>query len=235
MYNKNENKTEFDEYAEEYASYIRDSLPPGIGDVNKFSRIKVWHICNEIKKRLCSFPEIEILDAGCGVGITDEYLKSHFPRITGLDISTKSLNLAKKRNPELKYIHYSGGDFPFSPNQFDVVFAICVVHHVPPNKWESFFCNIHRVLKPGGILIIFEHNPWNPLTRWIVSRCELDKDAVLISAPICKTQAQGVGFKNLQTKYILHAPIENESWSQLEDLIFSRVPFGAQYLVSAKK
>ena len=37
-----------------------------------------------------------------------------------------------------------------------------------------------RVLRPGGIAAIFEHNPLNPLTRRVVSNCVFDEDAVLL-------------------------------------------------------
>ena len=41
---------------------------------------------------------------------------------------------------------------------------------------------MRRVVRPGGLLCIIEHNPFNPLTRLAVVRCEFDRDAVLLPA-----------------------------------------------------
>ena len=70
-----------------------------------------------------------------------------------------------------------------SSGSFDVVFAMCVWHHIPPNQWTNFISELSRVLSQEGLLLVYEHNPLNPLTRRVVSRCAFDKDAVLLSLP----------------------------------------------------
>ena len=60
---------------------------------------------------------------------------------------------------------------PVPDASVDVVFAICVVHHVPPAHWGAFAAEMARVLRPGGVAAIFEHNPLNPVTRRVVSNC----------------------------------------------------------------
>ena len=226
---------QFDGYAEEYARHVTDALPPGVGEVDKFARIKVWHLRRELARLGLTRPDLSILDAGCGIGITDSFLKAHFSNITGLDISQKSIEVAKAKNPELAYSRYDGGQFPFEESRFDIAFAMCVVHHIPPAEWPVFFANMFRVIKPGGVLLIYEHNPWNPLTRWVVSRCEFDCDAVLIDAPQCARQAAEAGFSDLRSKFILFAPFEPPAWSRVEEALFSGIPIGAQYQLSACK
>ena len=98
-----------------------------------------------------------------------------------MDVSDSSIELARTRNPEIDYHHSADGKLPFESASFDVVFAICVWHHVPPDQWTTFISELSRVTVPNGLLLIYEHNPWNPLTRLVVSRCAFDEDAVLVS------------------------------------------------------
>ena len=60
--------------------------------------------------------------------------------------------------------------------------AVCVYHHVEPGDRAPLTAEIRRVLKPGGMLAIIEHNPLNPVTRAVVKRIPLDRDAQLLSA-----------------------------------------------------
>jgi hypothetical protein len=55
-----------------------------------------------------------------------------------------------------------------------------VLHHVPPADREALLARVATKLAPGGKLVVFEHNPWNPLTRKVVAECAFDADAVLL-------------------------------------------------------
>ena len=74
-----------------------------------------------------------------------------------------------------------GTALPFTKEIFDLVLAICVFHHIPPSERPYVMREIHRILRPGGIVAVFEHNPLNPLTRYVVKQCEFDIDAELLS------------------------------------------------------
>jgi SAM-dependent methyltransferase len=228
-------KVDFDDYAESYRHQIASALPAGGGDVDAFTRIKVWHLARAIARTFPGRRDLAILDAGCGIGITDSYLKLAYPMISGFDISAKSIELAARANPELSYHYHPDGMLPFAPESFDVAFAICVVHHIPPAKWSGFFRQLHRVMKPGGLLAIYEHNPWNPATRRIVSRCEFDRDAVLLSSRECRLTAEAAGFSAPATRNILFLPFEGEAWCRWEDRFLSSLPIGAQYELTARK
>jgi SAM-dependent methyltransferase len=62
---------------------------------------------------------------------------------------------------------------------FDLVFAVCVLHHVVAAARHQFATELARVARPGGIVAIFEHNAWNPPTRLTVARCK-SEDADLL-------------------------------------------------------
>lgn len=230
-----ESAVEFDDYAEAYREHVAKALPPGVGEVDAFARVKVWHLIRAIDAVFPRNREVQILGAGCGIGLTDRYLKVAYRNITGFDVSPKSVELAARANPELCYRCEPDGVLPFADGSFDVVFAVCVVHHVPPAQWVDFFRQLHRVLKPEGLLAIYEHNPWNPATRWVVSRCEFDRDAVLLSSSKCRALAKEAGFSSPRTRNLLFLPLESPLWCLWERRLFSRLPIGAQYEFTARK
>jgi SAM-dependent methyltransferase len=234
MSNK-ETGAEFDSYAEAYREHVAKALPPGVGEVDAFARVKVWHLVRAIDSVFPGRRDVRLLDAGCGIGLTDRYLKSVYPNITGFDVSPKSVELAAKANPELSYRCDPSGQLPFEDAGFDVVFAICVVHHVPPAEWLTFFQQLHRVMKPEGLLAIYEHNPWNPATQWVVSRCEFDRDAALLNSSRCSALAAEAGFSAPRARNLLFLPLESETWCSWERRLFSRLPIGAQYEFTARK
>jgi SAM-dependent methyltransferase len=228
-------EAEFDRYSNSYTKHVDKALPPWAGGVEKFVRIKVWHLLREVARRGLIAASADLLDAGCGVGLADACLRPHFRSVTGLDVSSASLELAEARNPGVRYVHYDGGEFPFDGESFDVVLVTCVLHHIPPAGRPAFFSNVRRVLKPGGVLLIYEHNPRNPLTRGVVSRCELDRDAVLLGAEECFATARTAGFVEPDTRYLTFLPTSLPAWLQVEETLFARVPMGTQYQFSAKR
>jgi SAM-dependent methyltransferase len=227
--------SEFDNYAADYADHVNRALPPGFGEVDKYARIKVDRLVRAARAAFPGRGDLALLDAGCGVGLTDFYLKNHFAGITCFDVSSQSIEHAARRNPELRYASSADGVLPFGDGVFDMAFAICVFHHVPPDLRTDFLRDLHRVLKPGGLLVIGEHNPWNPLTRRVVANCEFDRDAILLTAPEGEGLAAAAGFCSVRTEYLLFLPFEWAPWAAIERHLLPALPLGAQYFVSARK
>ena len=98
----------------------------------------------------------------------------------GVDISEEMLAQARGSVPDAEYRWYDGEKLPFPDETFDVVLAICVLHHFPESRRYKFVSEMVRVARSGGIVAVFEHNPLNPLTRHAVNSCQLDEDAVLL-------------------------------------------------------
>ena len=81
-------------------------------------------------------------------------------------------------------------------------------------------------------MVVFEHNPINPVTQYIVATCEFDENAVLIPANVLKKRQQSAGFSNVRTGYTGFFPRSLKLLRPLEPYI-KRVPFGAQYYTLA--
>ena len=104
--------------------------------------------------------EMKILDAGCGVGGTSIYLGNKFPKaeFTGITISRKQVELARKfarernfnGNTEFFVMDYMKTAFP--SNYFDGIFALESISYAPCKR--GFVREMHRILKPGGRLVI---------------------------------------------------------------------------------
>ena len=145
------------------------------------------------RRRIGDPASLEALDVGAGIGLVDEHLTGDFGRVVGLDVSSAMVERAAERNPGAEYVAYDGTTFPFETASFGVVFASCVFHHVPVGERARLAGEMARVTRPGGLAIILEHNPINPATRFAVSRCEFDEDAVLMRMSESRCAARGRG------------------------------------------
>lgn len=220
--------SEFDEYAQKgYHELIDDSLKTNLcGGSDFFLNQKVTLLDQTIFKE--SRPSTH-LDLGCGEGELCQKLKPKLSFSYGLDVSKGMLK---------KAIHdvaiYDGHHLPFKDNSFDLITCICVYHHIPPSDRLNFSQEVLRVLKPEGSFIIFEHNPFNPLTRWIVSRTPVDQNAILVKSSEFKKQYLYQFIQHRQ-QYYLFFP-KKLSW--LEKALYpilKFIPLGGQYLYWVKK
>lgn len=103
-----------------------------------------------------------ILDVGCGTGACSRQLRDLFPKskVTGIDIAEGMIKVAKKSQKLFKKINYQIADadlLPFTDNHFDLVFSSLSVQWMPDLK--KTFNELHRVLKPGGLLIFSTLGP----------------------------------------------------------------------------
>ena len=214
-----------------YPDYLRDvdeSIRFSGLDADFFTAGKARWICREVVALRSRSSRLRALDIGCGIGVLHPHLIDAVDELVGVDVSTDALSVARERNPRVKYAHYDGQRLPFSDGQFDVGFTVCVLHHVTPGSWQSFLREADRVLRPGGAMLVFEHNPWNPLTRIAVNRCTFDHDAVLLTARRVRKLMTEVGFKEIRSRFIFFTPFRHAEAQWLDERL-GFLPLGAQY------
>lgn len=180
-----------------------------------------------------------VLDFGCGTGLFLRALRQSAAAadLTGCDVSAGMIEAARKcwdTGPLPPLVVLQSGELPFADGTFDMVTATCVFHHVEASARASAAAELLRVTKPGGVLVVFEHNPLNPLTRWLVSRYPVDANAVLLSADESERLLGGGGAADCRTEYILFFPPRFRALWPLERFL-SRVPLGGQYATVARK
>ena len=222
----------FDAYKGVYTQTVDESLAFTGMSADFFTRVKAGYILDLAREKFGTSDKLSALDIGCGVGNYHELLAPHFGKLSGVDVSSESIEVARQRGLPVSYDVYDGATLPYSDRCFNLAFAICVVHHVPPARWKVFASEMRRVLKPGGLALVFEHNPRNPLTMRVVNSCPFDADAVLLRNETTEALLSTAGFKQVHSKFILSIPAAN-TWLRRVDSLFSRLPFGAQYYVSA--
>lgn len=227
---------EFDKFANDYNEEHNECVGEISGtDRDYFSEYKVKEL-----KRIEILKESGLwLDLGCGDGNTSRFVHKYFPNYTyhGIDVSKKSVKVAKEKNQFNDFFSvYDGAHINQEDNTYDVIYVSTVLHHVPPEQWKSLLTECKRVLKPEGKLVIFEHNPWNPVTRKIVKDCVFDEDATLISSSECRKLLSDIGYKDIKNRYTVFFPRKGifNSILWLEKYLVW-CPLGGQYYIVANK
>jgi len=202
--------------------------------VDFFIEVKARCLCRIAKKYFGDLQKLSVLDVGCGVGMTDRFLSNQFDALYGVDISGGVIEKAAIINPSVFYQVYDGKRLPFSENSMDIVFAICVMHHIAPPAWADMVREFRRVTKTGGLVVIFEHNPFNPLTRRVVNTCKFDANVVLLKNSTAKSLIIKNGLSLVESSYILFFPFRLPLFTRL-DCMLRWLSLGAQYYVSGRK
>lgn len=227
-------KAEFDKYRSNYVEVVEDSFSFSGLKHEFFLRAKIAVLDDVISHRGLSDSArpLKALDVGCGIGVLHPFGRDLLPNLSGCDISSESIARAKQDNPWVAYRSYHPPNLPFPDDTFDLAFTVCVVHHVPPADRPSFFSEMKRILRPGGVVCMLEHNPFNPLTRLSVLRCPFDKDAVLLNRWQAEKMLRSAGFRELRSRHFLLFPLANRVSNTAERWL-SGLPLGAQYITSA--
>jgi ubiquinone/menaquinone biosynthesis C-methylase UbiE len=98
---------------------------------------------------------IQILDAGCGDGrFVNELCKQGFTDITGTDYSERALAFGRLFVPHAKFVQGDFTKLPFTDGQFDFIFLIETLEHIPPEEISPILKEFKRILKNDGSLII---------------------------------------------------------------------------------
>lgn len=113
-----------------------------------------------------------VLDVGCGNGRFYEIIQKTGADYTGIDISEKLIEIAKKKFPKGKFFVGDALEMPFADNYFDTVYAIALLHHIPSRDFRLKVLNeAKRVLKKNGLLITSVWNLWKgQKTRDLISK-----------------------------------------------------------------
>lgn len=227
----------FDKYAESYSLDLDKVLSKNIGgDSSYFSEYKIRVLKNIIENRDLS-PK-RVLDFGCGIGKNTRLIKKilQHTEVIGIDISEKSLDQARKYSQqEIKYLQMLNNDrLPLESCTFDIIFISNVFHHIKFDLHSKIVDELYRVLKKGGLLIMFEHNTLNPITRKIVSECEFDRDAKLLNYAYSKNLFKKAGFSYVSCRFILFIPPFLRKISCIDKMLWF-VPLGGQYYIESYK
>jgi ubiquinone/menaquinone biosynthesis C-methylase UbiE len=225
---------EFDEFASNYDEELGRVLK-SVGDegADYFVEYKI----KELARRLGMEQPRRFLNFGCGTGNSEVFLVKYFcdTEFHGIDVSSRSIHVAQERNlPKTKFGVYDGNIIPYPDDSFDVIFISNVLHHINHFEHYSVMIEINRVLRKGGSVFVFEHNPLNPLTQKVVRECEFDRDAHLLYSWETKSLLKRAGFHDVSCSFTLFFP-KVLSFLRRFEKYMTYIPIGAQYYCSALK
>ena len=184
---------------------------------------------------------LSLLDYGCGAGDLMRVLAGLGARaaFSGCDVSTGMLAEAASRWPTGQgatpaLVTQDGARTPFIDGQFDIATVSAVLHHVALAERPAVYAELGRVLKPGGRLYVFEHNPRNPLVRHVIARTPIDANAILLDANEVQEGLLDSARYEVETDYLMFMP-PGIKFLRAIDRALAWLPLGAQYAVAARK
>jgi SAM-dependent methyltransferase len=162
----NVSHSEHSSHFDEIAAVYDESLPPHV----------VEHY---LRKRTAFVLGLRsggsVLDVGCGTGALARRLAAAGYQVTGADPSEGMLDVMRERSPELRAVRASGTELPFEGDSFDVVLSVATFHHIAePDAVRRTLAEMTRVSRPGGRIVVWDHNPRNPYWSRLMARVPQD-------------------------------------------------------------
>lgn len=214
----------FDEVANSYGALHDKSVALSGEGAGYFAEHKVGCL-----KRLGIGGEARVLDYGCGVGNLTTLLEREFASVAGFDPSRESLAIARAKCPKTTFFESADA----VPNEsFDVVVLSGVLHHVPPPERASVLARVRSSLRADGRVVVFEHNPANPLTRRAVDACPFDDDAILLPAGEIRARLREAGYGKPRQDFVVFFP-RALAWLRPLEPWLAWCPIGAQTMTWA--
>jgi SAM-dependent methyltransferase len=220
----------FDRHAADYQAAIASAIAFAGQPHERYVEAKVRRLL-ELARRRLGHERVDALDVGCGTGLADSRLVSHVRSLAGVDVSQPMIARARETNPGIDYRISDGSRLPYGDDSFDLVFAICVFHHVDLREQPLLLREMRRVSRPGGLVVVFEHNPWNPLTRRVVHNISFDEGVELLARGRLVSSLREAGIDVTDSEFLLFSP-----WRAFDVLepALKWLPLGAQYAVAGR-
>ena len=230
---KSDTDHDFDSYAVDYDAALAQGIAISGEGKNYFARRRIEWLRDCLVR--ASAPLRHVMDYGCGTGSSAPFLIDilGIDTLVGTDRSTKSLAVARQKHGS---DHARFVSFEACPPraQFDLVFCNGVFHHISPVERAFALDYIFRSLCPGGWFAFWENNPWNPGTRYVMSRIPFDRDAITLTAPESRSLLRAAKFEILRTDFLFIFP-KFLRWLRWMEPHCSLLPLGAQYQVLCRK
>lgn len=220
-------RAEFDQFANDYERDLARSLSVTGENRYFYAKHRIDWTANCIED--IGLRANRIIDYGCGDGAGTPLLAARFQsdRVMGIDVSAASIAIARQ-SPGGRNIWFATMEDWVPDGTVDMVFVNGVFHHIVPDERAAILTAIRRALRPGGIFAFWENNPWNPGTRYVMTRCVFDENAITISPREARAMLARTGFRVLRSDFHFYFP-RRLAWLRPAERWLLRVPLGGQY------
>jgi SAM-dependent methyltransferase len=224
---------EFDFYATDYDEALSQGLAVSGESKDFFAAGRVRWLAHCLD-RLGARPQ-RLLDFGCGTGSSTPYLLdlNSTCEVTGVEVSAKSLDVARRQHGSNRAKFALTQEWQ-PRGEIDLAFCNGVFHHIPPDKRAACVDYVFKSLDSGGLFAFWENNPWNPGTRYVMSRIPFDRDAITLSPPEARRLLQKAGFEIVRVDSLFYFP-RMLGWLRGVERWLAWLPLGAQYQVLCRK
>jgi SAM-dependent methyltransferase len=194
---------------------------------------------HHLRARLQSggIPQVtSVLDFACGVGDASTRLAAAFDgaRVFGVDIAEGAVEEARRRIDDER-VDFGLLDAVPDDSSFDLCYVNGAYHHIPPAQRPDVTKRIFDLLRPGGIMALFENNPWSPPARLVMRRIPFDRDAQMLRPATARGLLRDTGFDtSIPPTYLFFFPHAVRQLRRFEASL-QQVPVGAQYLVIGRR
>lgn len=143
------------------------------------------HVVEHYLRRRASYvlrhaaaPGQSALDVGAGTGLLAERLNDLGLGVVALDPFPQMLGQLRRRRPDIETVVAHGDDIPIPDDVFDLTYSVAVMHHIAePAQVRRTLAEMIRVTRPGGRILVWDHNPLNPYWSLLMRRVPQDTGA----------------------------------------------------------
>ncbi len=226
-------KSDFDEFAGDYDAVLAKGLAVTGENKDYYARGRIEWLAKRMREQ--HYSARSALDFGTGTGASTPLLLDlpGIESVVGVDVSAQSIHVARDLHPSPRIRFVLRGDFKPGA-QMDLALCNGVFHHIAPAERLASVRLVFESLRPGGWFSLWENNPWNPGTRYVMSRVPFDRDAILLSPQETRRMLREVGFEVLGTDFLFFFP-RRLSWFRWLEPALRCVPLGGQYQVMARR
>jgi SAM-dependent methyltransferase len=180
---------------DELAAVYDDTLPAHV--VEHYLRKRTRYVLEHC-------PRGTALDVGCGTGALAARLAAAGYDMAGADPSPGMLAVLRERTSQVDAVEAPGTALPFPDGRFDVVLTVAALHHIAdPDDVRRTLAEMVRVARPGGRVLVWDHNPRNPYWGRLMARVPQDTgDERLIPEREVLAGLRGAGAEILRSEQL---------------------------------
>ncbi len=146
-----------------------------------------------------------ILDLCCGAGYDSMHLKAMGAQVTGLDFSEASIEIARKHNPDIRFIVGDMLEDYSALGEMDAIVCIAGLVHLRRDQLRTAFEHMTQVIRPGGLLLLVIRDGEGRVDR--MSDVEIDGeqyDRAFYAHNVAELMAEAAGLFTFEQ--LIHEP-----------------------------
>ena len=158
-----------------------------------------------------------IIELGCGAAHLSRKLLQRYPAstVTGLEVDERQMAKNLERPQErLRFVNAGAQAIPFANGSFDLALMLKSLHHVPLDLLDQALAEVHRVLRPQGLLYVSEPVFAGALNE--VMRLFHDEQAVRAAALAAVQRAVASGAWEQMDEIFFETPVHYRDFAEFE-------------------